>query len=249
MLSGSEQNPDLTDKNLAGYCMSRIWQTPEPIKKFQRVRRRLRHQAANLPDLVAGMNRLAGNNLIKLEDIKRQLDARDREIDNPYSKDAQVMGIRNALAYIGDSLGPHGRAAQDPRPVRRPLVAVRLNILTRKTLGGLQTDLHGRVLNAAGQPIAGLYAAGEVAGFGGGGVHGYRVAGGHLPRRMPVQRPAGGPGGRGRNRLTGVAFAQVKVACRSRSTEVISRPSAGSEKHSLSLVRFPRRSIDVREHP
>ncbi len=51
---------------------------------------------------------------------------------------------------------------------------MKLNILTRKTLGGLETDLSGRVLRADGSPFPGLYAAGEVAGFGGGGVHGYR---------------------------------------------------------------------------
>ncbi|WP_280950819.1 FAD-binding protein [Mesorhizobium sp. WSM3879] len=58
-------------------------------------------------------------------------------------------------------------------PANGPLIAVRLNILTRKTLGGLQTDLDSRVLDAAGEPVPGLYAVGEVAGFGGGGVHGY----------------------------------------------------------------------------
>jgi predicted oxidoreductase len=170
-LSGSEQNPDLTGKNL-WLLLSRIWQTPEPIQRFQKYGADF-VQAASLPELVTGMNRLAGNNLIKLEDIKRQLDARDRETDNRYSKDAQVMGIRNALSYLGDSLARTADLHKLLDPAEK-LVAVRLNILTRKTLGGLQTDLRGRVLNAAGQPITGLYAAGEVAGFGGGGVHGYR---------------------------------------------------------------------------
>jgi len=59
-------------------------------------------------------------------------------------------------------------------PKAGPMIAVRLSILTRKTLGGLNTDLDSRVLGAAGEPVRGLYAAGEVAGFGGGGVHGYR---------------------------------------------------------------------------
>jgi predicted oxidoreductase len=170
-LSGSEQNPDLTGKNL-WLLLSRIWQTPEPIQKFQKYGADF-VQASSLPELVAGMNRLTGTDLIKLADLKRQLDARDRETDNAYSKDAQVMGIRNALSYIGDSLARTADLHKILDPSER-LVAVRLNILTRKTLGGLQTDLQGRVLNAAGQPIAGLYAAGEVAGFGGGGVHGYR---------------------------------------------------------------------------
>ena len=59
-------------------------------------------------------------------------------------------------------------------PDAGPLIAVRLHILTRKTLGGLQTDLGGRVLADSGEPFPGLYAAGEAAGFGGGGMHGYR---------------------------------------------------------------------------
>ena len=81
---------------------------------------------------------------------------------------------RIALSYIGDSLARTASAHKILDPNHGGLVAVRLNVLTRKTLGGLQTNLQSQVLNAAGQPIPGLYAAGEVAGFGGGGVHGYR---------------------------------------------------------------------------
>ena len=170
-LSGSEQNPDLTNKD-PWLLLSRIWQTPEPIQKFEKYGVDF-VLATGLPELVTGMNRVAGNDLLKLEDIKRQIDARDRETVNPYSKDAQVMGIRNALSYIGDQISRTAALHKILDPAEK-LVAVRLNILTRKTLGGLQTDLQGRVLNAAGQPVTGLYAAGEVAGFGGGGVHGYR---------------------------------------------------------------------------
>ncbi|ANB04433.1 FAD-binding dehydrogenase [Streptomyces ambofaciens] len=171
-LSGSEQNPDLTEKNV-WKLLSRIWQTPEPIEKFKK------HGedfvvATSLPELVRGMNKLTGDGLIRHDDLKRQIEARDREMDNPYTKDVQVMGIRNALAYPGDALSRTASAHRILDPDAGPLIAVRLNILTRKTLGGLQTDLGGRVLNASGEPVPGLYAAGEVAGFGGGGVHGYR---------------------------------------------------------------------------
>lgn len=114
------------------------------------------------------MNKLTGDDLIDLAGLKRQIEARDREIDNPYTKDVQVMGIRNALAYPGDTLSRTASVHRILDPSAGPLIAVRLNILTRKTLGGLQTDLSGRVLNSAGTPIAGLYAAGEVAEFGGG---------------------------------------------------------------------------------
>ncbi|RSM48126.1 FAD-binding dehydrogenase [Actinoplanes sp. ATCC 53533] len=171
-LSGSEQNPDLTNKNI-WLLLSRIWQTPEPIEKFKKYGEDF-VVASTLPELVAGMNRLTGTNLIDLAGLKRQIDARDREMDHAFSKDAQVMGIRNALSYLGDSLSRTAAAHKILDPAAGPLIAVRLNVLTRKTLGGLQTDLQGRVLDDSGSPIPGLYAAGEVSGFGGGGVHGYR---------------------------------------------------------------------------
>jgi uncharacterized protein len=172
-LSGSEQNPDLTNKNVL-QLLSRIWQTPGPIQSFMD-RGADFVVASTLPELVAGMNQLTGDDLIDLAGLTRQIEARDREIDNPYSKDLQVMGIRNALAYPGDSLSRTASIHRILDPGAGPLVAVRLNILTRKSLGGLQTDLAGRVLGSGGQPVPGLYAAGEVAGFGGGGVHGYRA--------------------------------------------------------------------------
>ncbi|WP_344449410.1 FAD-binding dehydrogenase, partial [Actinocorallia aurantiaca] len=171
-LSGSEQNPDLTNKNIP-LTLSRAWQSPEPVEKFKKNGVDF-IVADTLPELVTGMNELTGANLINLADLKRQIDARDREIDNNFTKDLQVMGIRNALNYNGDKLSRTAALHKIMDPEARPLVAVRLNILTRKTLGGLQTDLSGRVLGDDGRPIPGLYAAGEVAGFGGGGVHGYR---------------------------------------------------------------------------
>ena len=104
-----------------------------------------------------------------------QVEARDREITNPFTKDPQVTADPRARArYLGDRLirvaAPH--RLLDPKA--GPLIAVRLNILTRKSLGGLQTDLDGRSLGAGRPAVPGLYAAGEVAGFGGGGMHGYR---------------------------------------------------------------------------
>ncbi|MDH6220369.1 FAD-binding dehydrogenase [Streptomyces pseudovenezuelae] len=171
-LSGSEQNPDLTNKNI-WQLLSRIWQTPEPIEKFKNKGADF-VVATTLTDLVTGMNKLTGDHLIVLDELKRQIEARDREITNSYTKDVQVMGVRNALNYTGDSLSRTAAIHRILDSSAEPLIAVRLNVLTRKTLGGLQTDLSGRVLNASGNPIPGLYAAGEVAGFGGGGVHGYR---------------------------------------------------------------------------
>ncbi|MET0237840.1 MAG: FAD-binding dehydrogenase, partial [Kibdelosporangium sp.] len=175
MLSGSEQNPELTRKDLVGYLLSRLLNsTPPPVKAFMD-RGEDFVIASTLPDLVAGMNRLTGTNLIGLDDLRRQIIMRDQQVDNPFTKDNQIMGIRNSLAYSGDSLARTVPLHKILDSSAGPLIAIRMNILTRKTLGGLQTDLSGRVLGANGRPITGLYAAGEVAGFGGGGVHGYRA--------------------------------------------------------------------------
>ncbi len=128
-----------------------------------------------LPELVQGMNALTGEELIDPAELERVIVARDRQITNPFGKDAQIMAIRGARAYIGDKLIRVARPHRLLDPAAGPLIAVRLSILTRKTLGGVETDLSGRVLRADGQPLPGLYAAGEVAGFGGGGMHGYRA--------------------------------------------------------------------------
>ena len=131
--------------------------------------------AENLAKLVEGMNKLAGDNLLNLSDMERQIAARDREMDNKFTKDLQITAIRGARNYLGDKLIRVATPHKILDPKNGPLIAVRLNIVSRKTLGGLQTDLSGRVLDSAGNPVPGLYAAGEVCGFGGGGVHGYRA--------------------------------------------------------------------------
>ena len=128
-----------------------------------------------LPDLVRRMNALTGEDLIDLRALEAQIVARDREIANPYAKDAQVTAIHGARAYWADKVTRVAAPHRILDPEAGPLIAVRLSILTRKSLGGLQTDLDARVLTPAGEPLPGLYAAGEVAGFGGGGVHGYRA--------------------------------------------------------------------------
>jgi predicted oxidoreductase len=174
-LSGSEQNPDITSKSVRQVVSSRLGSgAPPPVEAFKR------HGAdfvvkSDLRELVAGMNALTETPLLSFEDVEREVVARDREMANAYSKDSQVTAIHGARRYLADRLT---RVASPHRlldPDAGPLIAVRLHILTRKTLGGLQTDLSGRVLDASGEPLAGLYAAGEVAGFGGGGMHGYRA--------------------------------------------------------------------------
>ncbi|HXW44436.1 MAG TPA: FAD-binding dehydrogenase [Streptosporangiaceae bacterium] len=172
-LSGSEQNPDLTGKSI-GKLLQRVRPgAPGPVAAF------MRHGAdfvveQDFTALVAGMNKLTGESLIDLADMRRQIQARDREVANPFTKDMQLTAVHGARKYRGDRLIRVARPHRFLDPAAGPLIAVRLRILTRKSLGGLQTNLDGQVLRADGQPISGLYAAGEVAGFGGGGMHGYR---------------------------------------------------------------------------
>lgn len=173
-LSGSEQNPDLTGKNIS-LLLKRLGKNPPgPVQAFMDkgedflVRDRL-------DDLVPAMNALTGENRLSLDHLRDQIEARDREIANTFSKDAQVTAIRGARSYRGDRLLRTAKPHRLLDPKAGPLIAVRLHILTRKTLGGLQTNLSGQVLEQSGEPVPGLYAAGEVAGFGGGGMHGYNA--------------------------------------------------------------------------
>ena len=171
-LSGSEQNPDLTGKDVRQVLARARPGAPAAVEAFKQ-RGEDFVVAPTLPELVAGMNALVGEDLIDEAELERLVRARDSQIANEFGKDAQITAIRGARNYRGDKLirvaSPH--RLLDPKA--GPLIAVRLSILTRKTLGGLETDLSGRVLRASGEPLGGVYAAGEVAGFGGGGMHGY----------------------------------------------------------------------------
>jgi len=172
-LSGSEQNPDLTGKSIRGVIRRARGGAPASVEAFKKhgvdfvVDRSVR-------ELIRKMNALTEEPLLDPDLVEREIVARDREIENVFTKDMQITALRGARNYLGDKLirvaKPHRLLDEDAGP----LIAVRLNILTRKTLGGLETDLSARVLGADGNPLAGLYAAGEVAGFGGGGMHGYR---------------------------------------------------------------------------
>lgn len=174
-LSGSEQNPDLTGKSWRQVAKRAVGKgAPAPVEAFKQHGRDFIVRDT-LEELVAGMNALAGNTLLDLAHIRQEIEARDRQFDNPYTKDGQVMAIHNARRYRGDKLVRVAKPHRLLDPANGPLIAVRLNILTRKTLGGLETDLDARVLGHDGQPMPGLYAVGEAAGFGGGGLHGYRA--------------------------------------------------------------------------
>ncbi|UWR75037.1 FAD-binding dehydrogenase [Phaeobacter inhibens] len=175
-LSGSEQNPDLTSGKWGEVLRTRLLsrgKAPAPVEAFKK------HGADfvvadTLSELVAGMNEL-GELPLEETHLRRQIEARDAQADNPFAKDAQLIAINAARNYRGDRLI---RTAKPHRLLDRangPLIAVRLNILTRKSLGGLQTDLDGQLIGADGTAVPGLFAAGEVAGFGGGGYHGYNA--------------------------------------------------------------------------
>ena len=172
-LSGSEQNPDLTGKSIKKVLARALPGPQSTVKAF------MDHGEDfiikdTLPELVKGMNQLTGDTLIHLDQLERQIKARDRELENTFTKDLQITAIRGARNYRGDRLIRVASPHKFLDTKNGPLIAVRLHIVSRKTLGGLQTDLSGRVLNETGSPVPGLYAAGEVAGFGGGGLHGYR---------------------------------------------------------------------------
>ncbi|GAB3311102.1 FAD-binding dehydrogenase [Epidermidibacterium keratini] len=172
-LSGSEQNPDLTGKDVRLVLQRILPGAPGPVEAFKE-RGEDFVVADTLDELLAAMQALEGGESLDVDNMRREVLARDREMDNDFTKDLQVTALRGARNYRGDKLGRVATPHKFTDPAAGPLIGVRLHTLTRKSLGGLQTDLSGRVLRPDGSVFRGLYAAGEVAGFGGGGMHGYR---------------------------------------------------------------------------
>ncbi|GAA2329265.1 FAD-binding dehydrogenase [Saccharopolyspora halophila] len=175
-LSGSEQNPDITSGERKRLLKERVLNkgAPAPVEAFKR------HGADfvvadDLDSLVAEMNGLTDEPLLDAAELRGQIETRDLQIANSYGKDAQVQGIHNSRRYLGDRLSRTAAPHRLLDPAAGPLIGVKLHVLTRKTLGGIQTDLDSRAIGKDGEPVDGLYAAGEVAGFGGGGVHGYNA--------------------------------------------------------------------------
>jgi uncharacterized protein len=174
-LSGSEQNPDLTGKDVGLLVRSRLGKgAAGPVQAF------LDHGEDfvvrdDLDDLLAGMRALPGGAALDAERARTELLARDREMANDFTKDAQIAMLRSARAFRGDRVIRTAAPHRILDPAAGPLIAVKLHVLTRKSLGGIETDLSGRALGANGRPVPGLFAAGEASGFGGGGVHGYRA--------------------------------------------------------------------------
>ena len=172
-LSGSEQNPDLTGKDLRLLAKRVAPGAPGPVEAFKSKGEDF-VVADTLHELIAGMQRRSPEVRIDAARVEREVVARDRGLDNDFGKDAQINAIRQARHYRGDRLIRVASPHKLLDPAAGPLIAVKLHLLTRKSLGGIETDLSARALGADGLPIPGLYAAGEAAGFGGGGVHGYR---------------------------------------------------------------------------
>ena len=176
-LSGSEQNPDLTSAKWASVLNERILSGKKatgPVEAFKT------HGADfvvadTLAELVAGMNGITDEALIDEAHLRTQIEARDAQVDNPFCKDAQLTAVQSARHYRGDRLIRTAKPHKFLDPKNGPLSAVRLNLITRKTLGGLQTDLNSQLVGADGEVIPGLFAVGEAAGFGGGGYHGYNA--------------------------------------------------------------------------
>lgn len=173
-LSGSEQNPDLTGKSIRLLLQRGGGRVPGPVQAFMDKGCDFVVESS-LEALVRGMNRITDDAMLDLSIVEREVRARDAQLDHPFSKDLQVTALRGARKYLGDRLIRVAKPHRLLDPAAGPLIAVRLNILTRKTLGGIETDLSSRALGADGAPVPGLYAAGEAAGFGGGGMHGYRA--------------------------------------------------------------------------
>ena len=174
-LSGSEQNPDITSGSRLAVLEARLSKgAPGPVEAFKRHGRDF-VTAGTIEALVAKMNELTDEPLLDAAHLRTQIEARDSQVANPYAKDAQIQGIRNSRRYLGDRLSRTVAPHRILDPAAGPLIGVKVHTLTRKTLGGIQTDLDSRALAPDGTPVPGLYAAGEIAGFGGGGAHGYNA--------------------------------------------------------------------------
>ncbi|MCI2958282.1 FAD-binding dehydrogenase [Agromyces atrinae] len=173
-LSGSEQNPDLTGKNVRLLAKRLGPGAPGPVEAFKE-RGADFVVADTLEELFVGMRERSGDAPLDTEEIERQIVARDREVENDFTKDLQLTAVRGARRYRGDKILRVATPHRILDPKAGPLIAVKLHVVTRKSLGGIETDLDARALGADGSPVPGLYAVGEASGFGGGGIHGYRA--------------------------------------------------------------------------
>lgn len=175
-LSGSEQNPDLTGKSVRELARQRLAKGATDAVEAFKTKGADFVVADTLDELFKGMRKLQGKGIpLDTQEMRREIEARDRELDNDFTKDAQITALRGARNYRGDKLIRVAKPHKFLDTAHRPLIAVKLHVLTRKTLGGIRTDLNGQVLAPDGKTVPGLFAVGEASGFGGGGAHGYRA--------------------------------------------------------------------------
>jgi predicted oxidoreductase len=174
-VSGAEFNPSIRDRRKFAFLRDLLfgnrWLYDEMISTCEDF-----VVGRDLPELVSKMNALQGDDGVSLDAMREAVERYDAQIDRGQSmhNDEQLRRI----AYVRHWKGDRIRTCKFQKildPKAGPLVAVREFIISRKSLGGIQTDLHSRVLDHGGKPIPGLYAAGEAAGFGGGGMHGLRA--------------------------------------------------------------------------
>ena len=171
-ISGAEHNPYIRDSRLLPFLKETLFGNHRLVRQMQEESDHF-IVADSLDELVARMNDLDEDSFVRLEHVKESVRAFDDNVRRGPAQwnDDQLRRIMHARAWRSDRL----RTCK-PKPLlgHGPLIAIKLRIITRKSLGGIQTDLSSRVLTHSGDPVPGLYAVGEAAGFGGGGASGRR---------------------------------------------------------------------------
>jgi len=170
-LSGAEHNDFMRDKSIIALLRMVLFGNPKLVDRMVRESEDF-ITAGSLPELAKKMGALAGKK-VDLAGMEEDIKSYDRQIERglKFHNDDQLRRIASARNWPSDKM----RTCKFQKIIDHkamPLIAVRFRIMTRKSLGGIQTDLKSRVLNKSGDPVPGLYAAGEAAGFGGGGVNG-----------------------------------------------------------------------------
>ncbi|MBK1688426.1 FAD-binding protein [Rubrivivax gelatinosus] len=170
--SGAEHNPQIRERRVLGFARQLLRGQPELVDELL-ARCPDVVQGATLGELAQRMNALAGDERLDAATLHAQIAPYDAQIARgpALHDDDQLRRIEHLRRWRGDRV----RTCRYQRildPAAGPLIAIRCRLLTRKSMGGLQTDLSSRVLDTKGTPIAGLYAVGEAAGFGGGNASG-----------------------------------------------------------------------------
>ncbi len=174
-ISGAESNPAIRDKKKISFLKTILFGNKSLVKDM------LNNcidfvTAPSLPELTEKMNALGNIVQIDAEGMEADIRSYDDQLERPrhLRNDDQIRRIAHLRQYRGDRV----RICKEQKildPSAGPLIAIRQFIISRKSLGGLQTDLQSRVVDEQDNPIEGLYAVGEAAGFGGGGIHGLRA--------------------------------------------------------------------------